>query len=88
MPPSLLLLALIAIAIPTAARALLGRPRLLLAALGTSLVGAIVAQAAGELTRVGVGVIGDTQLAAAVAGSVVGTALVMLVEPRRTRARA
>jgi hypothetical protein len=88
MPPSLVLLALVAIAVPTAARAVFGRPRLLVAALLASAIAVVVAQAAGELARLGIGVIGDAQLGAAAFASAIGTTLVMLVEPRAGRARA
>lgn len=88
MPPSLVLLALVAVAVPAAARAIVGRPRLIRAALLASAVAVVIAQAIGELSRTGFGVVGDTQLAAAVIASAVGTALVALVEPRRKRARA
>ncbi|HYY53768.1 MAG TPA: hypothetical protein VFA01_00175 [Candidatus Dormibacteraeota bacterium] len=83
MPPSLVLLGLLAIAIPTAARALVGRPRLLAAALLASAIGALIAQVAGELARSGIGVIGDTQLGLAAVASAFATAVVALVEPRR-----
>ena len=87
MPPSLVLLGLIAIALPAGAHALLGRPRLLLAAFVASAVAVVVAQVAGELARVSVAVVGDAQLGAAVVASAFGTALVALAEPSDNRKR-
>lgn len=84
MPPSLVLLALVAIGVPSAARALLGRPRLQLAATLASAVASLAAQALGELTRSPTAVVGDTQVGAAVLASVLACAVVALVErPRR-----
>ena len=85
MPPSLVLLGLVAVAVPAGARAVLGRPRLLLAATIASVVAVVIAQTIGELARFGVGVAGDAQLGAAAVASAVATAFVALLERGRAR---
>lgn len=80
MPPTLVVLALVAVAVPAAARAALGRPRLLLPAMLASAAAAALAQAGADLVRLGLGVVGDTQLGAAVAACVFATAVVALAE--------
>jgi len=85
MPPSLVLLGLVAVAVPAVARAVLGRPRLLLAATIASVVAVVIAQTLGELAQLAVGVAGDAQLGAAAVASAVATAFVALLERGRAR---
>ncbi len=86
MPPAVVPLALVAIGIPAALRAAIGRPR----ALGTAWLAAFAAvavgQAIGELTGVRVGVLGDAQLLLAAAAALVTSALLALRE-RASRGR-
>lgn len=85
MPPALIPLALVALGVPAAVRALLGRPRSLGAAWVLAFAAVALAQAIGEISGARVGVLGDAQLllAAIAAG---GAALaVSVAEPRRTR---
>ena len=74
MPPALVPLALVAIGIPAALRAALGRPRSLGAAWLLALTAVVVAQAAGELTGSRVGVLGDAQLLFASLGALLAAA--------------
>jgi hypothetical protein len=74
MPPALVPLALVAIGIPAALRAALGRPRSLGAAWLLALAAVAVAQAAGELTGSRVGVLGDAQLLFASVGALLAAA--------------
>ena len=74
MPPALVPLALVAIGIPAALRAALGRPRSLGAAWLLALTAVAVAQAAGELTGSRVGVLGDAQLLFASVGALLAAA--------------
>jgi hypothetical protein len=74
MPPALVPLALVAIGIPAALRAALGRPRSLGAAWLLALAAVAVAQAAGELTGSRVGVLGDAQLLFASVGAFLAAA--------------
>jgi hypothetical protein len=87
MPPALILLALLAIGVPSALRAAFGRPRFQLAAVGASAVAVLVAQALGELVRSRVAVIGDTQAGLALIGALAACALVTMVERRAGTAR-
>ena len=74
MPPALVPLALVAIGIPAALRAALGRPRSLGAAWLLALTAAAVAQAAGELTGSRIGVLGDAQILFASVGALLAAA--------------
>jgi len=74
MPPALVPLALVAIGIPAALRAAVGRPRSLGAAWLLALTAVAVAQAAGELTGSRVGVLGDAQLLFASVGALLAAA--------------
>lgn len=79
-----MVLAVVAIGVPSAARALLGRPRLGLAATLASVIAVVLAQVAGDLGRWSVFVLGDTQLGPALAASAFACVVVALVEgPRR-----
>ncbi|HZP96124.1 MAG TPA: hypothetical protein VFC31_07310 [Candidatus Limnocylindria bacterium] len=69
MPPALIPLALVAIGVPAALRAALGRPRSLGAAWLLAITAAAIAQAAGELTGSRIGVLGDAQLLFAALGA-------------------
>jgi len=62
MPPALVPLALIAIGVPAALRAALGRPRSLGRAWLLAITAVALAQAAGELTGSRLGVLGDAQI--------------------------
>lgn len=79
-PPALILLALLAVGVPSALRAALGRPRLQLVATAASTIGVIAAQALGELFRVSLGVVGDAQVGLAVVASLAAAAVVSMVE--------
>lgn len=79
-PPALVLLALLAVGIPSALHAALGRPRLQLVATVASAVGVVVAQAVGELLRLSVGLVGDAHVGLAVAASLAASAVVAIVE--------
>ncbi len=85
-PPAVVPLVLVAIGVPAAFRAVIGRPR----ALGTAWLAAgaavAVAQAVGELAGSRVGVLGDAQLLYAALAAATASALVALMEPAsRTR---
>ncbi len=86
MPPAVVPLVLLAIGVPAAFRAAIGRPR----ALGTAWLAAgaavAVAQVIGELTSSRVGVLGDAQLLyAAVAAALTTAALAALERASRGR---
>jgi hypothetical protein len=85
-PPAVVPLALVAVGIPAALRAALGRPR----ALGTAWLAAFaavtVAQAIGELSGARIGVLGDAQiLFAAVAATI--TSVLLIARERGSRRR-
>ena len=86
MPPAVIPLALVAIGIPAALRAVIGRPR----ALGTAWLAAFAAvavgQAIGELSGSRVGVLGDAQLLYAAVAALV-TSLVLIARERASRGR-
>jgi hypothetical protein len=69
MPPALVPLALIAVGVPAALHAALGRPRSLGRAWLLALAAVAIAQAAGELTGSRLGVIGDAQILFAFLGA-------------------
>lgn len=73
-------LALVALGVPAAFRALLGRPRALGPAWLAALAAAAVAQAVGELTGTRVGVLGDAHLLYAAVASALTSAAVVLLE--------
>ena len=83
-PPAVVPLLLVAIGIPAAVRAAIGRPR----ALGTAWLAAAaavaVAQVAGEISGSRIGVLGDAQiLFAAIAAAVTSTLLVLVERASR-----
>ena len=82
MPPALIPLALVAIGVPAALRAALGRPRSLGAAWMLAAAAVALAQAAGEITGSRVGVLGDAQLLLAAIAALVAAFAVSLAEPR------
>jgi hypothetical protein len=84
-PPALIPLALVALGVPAALRAALGRPRSLGAAWVLAAAAVALAQAAGEITGSRLGVLGDAQLLLAAVASVVAAFAVSVAEPR-TRA--
>lgn len=83
MPPAVLAVALVAIAIPAALKAISGRPRGLPAAWLASLAAVTVAQSAGELAGSRLGVLGDAQLLLAGLGAALASLAVAVVETRR-----
>ena len=85
MPPALVPLALIAIGIPAALRAAIGRPRSLVAAWVLAASAAAVAQAVGEIFAVRAGVLGDAQLLLATLAATVAALAVGFAERRDTR---
>jgi len=86
MPPAVVPLALIAIGVPAALRALAGRPRSLGSAWLAAVAAVAVAQAAGELAGSRVGVLGDAQLLYASVAAAISSAAVALLE-RASRGR-
>ena len=83
-----MLLALVAIGVPSAARAVLGRPRLQIAATLASASGVVVAQVIGELARSPLAVVGDAQVGLALVASAFACVVVALVEgPHNPRKR-
>lgn len=71
MPPALIPLALVALGVPAALHAALGRPRSLGRAWLLALAAVAIAQAAGELTGSRIGMLGDAQILFAAAGAAV-----------------
>ena len=86
MPPAVIPLALVAIGVPAALRAFLGRPRGLGTAWLAAVAGVALAQAIGELTGARIGVLGDAQLLFAAVGATITSAL-LIVRERASRAR-
>jgi len=84
-PPALVPLAIVAIGVPAALRAALGRPRSLGAAWVLAAAAVGLAQAAGEIVGSRLGVLGDAQLLLAAIAAVIAAAAVSLAEPRRAR---
>jgi hypothetical protein len=82
MPPAIVPLALVALGVPAAFRAILGRPRTLGSAWLAAAAAAAIAQVAGEILGLRIGVLGDAQLLLAGALSALTSALVALLERR------
>jgi hypothetical protein len=80
MPPVLVPLALVAIGVPAALRAALGRPRSLGRAWVLALTAVAIAQAAGELTGSRVGVLGDAQVLFAAVGALLAAIALSVAE--------
>jgi len=85
MPPALIPLALVALGVPAAFRAVLGRPRSLVAAWILAAAAVALAQAAGEIFGSRLGVLGDAQLLLATGAAAVAAFAVSVAEPRGTR---
>lgn len=83
MPPAVVAVALVAIGVPAALRALFGRPRGLGATWLASLAAAAAAQSAGELAGSRLGVLGDAQVLLAGIGATLASLAVAAVETRR-----
>ena len=82
MPPALIPLALVALGVPAALRATLGRPRSLGAAWVLAAAAVALAQAAGEISGSRLGVLGDAQLLLAAIAALVAAFAVSVAEPR------
>jgi len=82
MPPALIPLALIALGIPAALRATLGRPRSLGAAWVLAAAAVALAQAAGEISGSRLGVLGDAHLLLAAVAALAAAFAVSVAEPR------
>lgn len=82
MPPALIPLALVALGVPAALRATLGRPRSLGAAWILAGAAVALAQAAGEISGTRVGVLGDAQLLLAAVAALLAAFAVSVAEPR------
>jgi hypothetical protein len=80
MPPALVPLALVALGVPAALRAALGRPRSLTGAWLLALTAVAIAQAAGELTGSRIGMLGDAQVLFAAVGALLAAAGLSLAE--------
>jgi len=84
-PPALIPLALVALGVPAALRAVLGRPRSLGAAWVLAAAAVALAQAVGEISGSRLGVLGDAQLLLATVAAAIAALAVSVAEPRRTR---
>lgn len=82
MPPAIVPLALVALGVPAALRALVGGPRALGSAWLAAAAASAVAQAGGEILGLRIGVLGDAQLLLAGAASALSSAIVVLLERR------
>jgi hypothetical protein len=82
MPPAIVPLALVALGVPAALRAILGRPRTLGSAWLAAAAAAAIAQVAGEILGLRIGVLGDAQLLLAGVLATLTSALVALLERR------
>ena len=79
-PPAVVPLLLVAIGVPAALRAVIGRPRGLGTAWLAAAAAVAVAQVIGELSGSRVGVLGDAQLLFAAIAAAVTSALLAVVE--------
>ena len=86
MPPAVVPLILIAIGVPAAFRAAIGRPRALRSAWLAAGAAVAAAQVIGELTSSRVGVLGDAQLAYAAVAAAITSAVLAAME-RASRGR-
>lgn len=80
MPPAVVPLALVAIGVPAAVRAVLGRPRSLGAAWLAAVGAVVAAQTIGELSGSRLGVLGDAQVLLAALAALITSAAVALRE--------
>ncbi len=85
MPPALVPLALVALGVPAAMRALAGRPRSLGRAWLLAFAAVAIAQAAGELTGTRIGMLGDAQLLFAAFGAAIAGGGLAVAEGDRKR---
>lgn len=85
MPPALIPLAIVALGVPAVVRAALGRPRSLGAAWVLALAAVALAQAAGEILGLRLGMLGDAQLLLGALAAALAAFAVSLAEPRGTR---
>lgn len=85
MPPALVPLALVAVGVPAALRAALGRPRSLGRAVLLAATAVAVAQAAGEVTGSRVGMLGDAQALFAVVAALLACVALAVAEPQTKR---
>jgi len=83
MPPALIPLLLVAIGVPAALRAALGRPRSLGAAWVLAAAAVALAQAVGEIAGSRLGVLGDAQLLLAAFAALLAALAVSVAEPQR-----
>ncbi len=83
MPPALIPLLLVAIGVPAALRAALGRPRSLGAAWMLAAAAVALAQAVGEIAGSRFGVLGDAQLLLATFAALLAAFAVSVAEPKR-----
>ena len=83
LPPALVPLALVAIGVPAAFRAMLGRPRGMVAAWVLSFAAALVAQAIGEIAGWRTGTLGEAQVLLAALGAGLASVAVALREEFR-----
>jgi hypothetical protein len=81
LPPALIPLALVALGVPAALRALLGRPRSLGAAWVLAAAAVALAQAAGEIFGSRIGVLGDAQVLLAAVAATIAAFAVSVAEP-------
>jgi hypothetical protein len=88
MPPALVPLGLIAIGVPSALRAAVGRPRLVLPAIAASVLAVLVAQVFGELSGTRIVLLGDAHVGLAIVASAVVSVIVALLEGAPPSARA
>ncbi|TAK35620.1 MAG: hypothetical protein EPO30_11825 [Lysobacteraceae bacterium] len=80
MPPAVVPLLLVAIGVPAAFRAAVGRPRGLATAWLAAIAAVAAAQVFGELTASRTGVLGDAQLLYAVVAAAISSGVLALVE--------
>jgi len=80
-PPALIPLALVALGVPAALRAAVGRPRSLGAAWVLAAAAVALAQAAGEIAGSSLGVLGDAQLLLAAVAAGAAAFAVSVAEP-------
>lgn len=83
MPPALVPLALVALGVPAAIRAALGRPRGMLATWVLSAAAVLAAQTIGEIAGWRTGTLGEAQLLFACAGAALATLGVVVLEGSR-----
>ena len=83
MPPALVPLALVALGVPAAVRAALGRPKGMLAAWVLSAAAVLAAQTVGEIAGWRTGTLGEAQVLFACAGAALASLAVVVLEGSR-----